>query len=367
MTIGVDAGCLGIQDKRLKVGVYQVAFNLLKEISKIDKKNTYLLYSFYPIDREILRNLGKNMKNIVVKPSRGWMKIWLPLQIAKDNIDIFLALGQSIPLKIFVPKKYKIIGFVYDLAYEKYPDFYIGSLNKLRTNTKNLINKSDSIITISQNTKNDIINSFPAVKTKIAVAYPGVEIEKLKQSSQMKNYFLFVGALKRIKNIPTILKAFNFFLEKTKKDYTLVLVGGDKWPDPKIEEVLEELPLSTKEKIVFKGFVQERQLANLYQNSTAFVGPSLYEGFGLPFVEAMVSSVPVISSKKGATSEVVGEAGILVDDPLDYKAVAESMIDLVTNAKLRAKLISEGKKQAAKYNWKSFAQSVYNQIQFYGK
>src|SRR3989344_5356503 len=174
MIIGVDAGCLGIKDKRLSVGVYRLVKDLLEELGKIDKKNSYLLYSFYPVNKSVMESFGKAMKNIIVKPARGWLKLWFPLRLVKDKPDVFIALGQSFPAKIPFFPKMKNIGFIYDLAFEKFPKMYPNSLEKLKKNSKNLVKNSDIIIAISRSTKKDLIKLYNAPKSKIFVLYPGI-------------------------------------------------------------------------------------------------------------------------------------------------------------------------------------------------
>src|SRR5437868_616190 len=124
MKIGVDAGCLGIKDERLKVGVYRVVVGLLRQLGKIDTVNRYNLYSFYPIDKELMRSFGPRMRNVLVVPSRGWMKIWLPFRILSQRPDVFLGLNQALPDKIANQPNYKAVAFFYDLAFEKFPEMY---------------------------------------------------------------------------------------------------------------------------------------------------------------------------------------------------------------------------------------------------
>ncbi|HEX8965694.1 MAG TPA: glycosyltransferase, partial [Patescibacteria group bacterium] len=148
LKIGVDAGCLGIQDKRLKVGVYQVAKNLLIELAKIDNKNQYLLYSFYPINKKLMRELGPQMQNIVVSPSRGWTKLWLPLRLFRDRPDIFIGLSQSLPQRI-PSNRYKTLLLMYDLAFEEYPQSY-RDYSRISKITSLAVMSADKIITISE-------------------------------------------------------------------------------------------------------------------------------------------------------------------------------------------------------------------------
>src|SRR5258708_1414910 len=208
MLIGVDCGCLGIVDRDLEVGVYQVAVHLLRELSKIDNHNTYHLYSFNPIPRQIMDGLGANMKNLVVKPKRGWFNLGLPIQFIRSKPDVFLALSQVMPW--YHP--FKTIGMVHGLDMEK--DYHPGSFNKLNSSTLYLINNADKLVTTSIFLKQNILKVNPEAKIEVCnlgvdkVFSPNGEVFK-----RNNPYFLFVGALKITKNIPRILEAFSLLLK----------------------------------------------------------------------------------------------------------------------------------------------------------
>jgi len=358
MNIGIDAGCLGVRDARLKVGVYTFAKNLFLELGKIDKKNTYFLYSFYPIEESLLGALPQNMKNIVVGPTIGWMKVWLPLRMQKDKIDVFLALGQALPPVLL--KKTLTIGYIYDLAFEKYPEFYPDSYKKLHANTQSLVRKSNHIITISETTKKDIIDYFHISNKKISAISLGLKVlntSQEKKNTVSRKYFLYVGALKRVKNVASIIRAFALFQKTSKEVYDLYIIGGDKWIDPKIEIALSEVPNKTLKHIYMKGFVDDMTLTNYYTHATAFVSPSFYEGFGLSHLEAMALGCPVLGSTSGSLPEVVGDAGILVD-PNNILAIANAMIVMAENKRKKADYVRKGRIRAKNYSWKSCAQKT---------
>ncbi|HRN69779.1 MAG TPA: glycosyltransferase family 1 protein [Candidatus Woesebacteria bacterium] len=363
MKIGVDAGCLGVKDMRLKVGVYNFAANLLIELSKIDTENEYFLYSFHPIDPELLKKLGPNMQNIIVRPVQGWLKIWLPIRMLRDRVQVFLALGQAVPPRMM--PTIKTIGVIYDLAFEKYKKYYPDSYTQLHSNTSLIIKRSAHIITISKSVKNDVISHYNIDSHHITAIPLGVRnfLHRGEKKKVRRNpYFLYVGALKRIKNVPTLLKAFKIFAEKTKNDVELVVVGGDKWKDPQIDTVLSAMPDETIERISFIGFSSDEELVHLYRHALAFVSPSYYEGFGLTFLEAMASGCPVIASNAGSLPEVVGKAGILVD-PTDVDALAQAMIDVYKNSDLRAKLSKKGISEASGYSWEKCAREVHGLLE----
>ncbi len=363
MIIGVDAGCLGVKDQRLKVGVYNFAKNVLLQMGKIDKENKYLLYSFHPIDASLMKRLGPNMRNIIVRPTKGWLKIWLPIRMVRDRVNIFLALGQAVPPRM--SPTIKTIGVIYDLAFEKFPEAYPDSYDHLHSITIDIVKKSAHILTISDQSKKDIVKHFKINPHKITVVPLGVrnfpqgkDVKKVKRNP----YFLYVGSLKRIKNVPTLIKAFDIFISRTKQEVELLIIGGDKWIDPQIDKTLVQIADETIEKISFIGFAGDDELVDMYRNAIAFVSPSYYEGFGLPFVEAMAASCPVIASNAGSLPEVVGNAGILVD-ATDITALAQAMIDIQKNGELRAKLVKKGISRASEYSWEKCAKEIHSVIQ----
>lgn len=361
MIIGVDAGCLGVKDKRLKVGVYQAARNLLEQIGKMDKKNTYVLYSFYRIDTSLVKSFGPNFKNVVVKPVRGWTKIWLPLQLLKDKPDVFLGLSQALPLKLPL-QTYKSILIVYDIAFEYHHALYKDSWRKLHEETSHAVKSAESIIAVSQATKTDLIATYAVSPERITVSYlGGRKLPKPKAYDQQKDFYLFVGSLKPSKNIPRLLDAFHRFLEKTHADIDLLLVGGDKWIDERIEESMQKLPEKTKKQIKFVGNIDDDELAWLYEKTLCMVSPSIMEGFGLPFVEALSFGKPVIGPLTGSVPEVVGDAGILVD-PKAVQAIATALTRM-GDARQRDIFAKKAKQQAARFDWQIFAKTVYTAIQ----
>ncbi len=353
MNIGVDAGCLGIKDKRLQLGVYQVGLNLLRELGKLDKNNEYFLYSFFPIEKKLMRQFGLKMKNVVVKPIFGWNYLALPLSLTFKKPDVFLGISQSLPF--FCP--FPTVVIVYDLAFEHFPDFYPKSHLKLKKITRSAVQKAKRVIAISQSTRNDLKKLYDVSFDKVKVIYGGYNksIFKTKGKVTRKNYFLFVGALKRIKNVPRLLEGFKYFLEKSKLEFQLVLVGSDFWLDPEIEKTIKKLKL--RNHVEIKGFLPRNKLPRLYQEAMAFISPSFYEGFGIPLLEATGCECPVIAGKNGAAKEIIGKAGILID-PWDDKAIGKAMLRLAGDKILRQKVIKKGLKQTEMFSWEKFAQGV---------
>lgn len=350
MIIGVDAGSLAIADERLRVGVWRVAFNFLKELSKLDAKNEYRLYSFQSIDKDVLRELGSNMKNVVIRPKIGWSRVQLPLYIKLHPVDVFMGLSQFMP-----PVAGWKIGFIYDVNFLHDSTLHPESNKRLMQNTQTVIERSDHIVTISDASKKDIEKYYG--KRDITVAYPGVDgvFATVGQKYIGKYpYFLYAGALKRGKNVPRIIQAFGEFEKKSKVKYELLIVGGDYWRDPDIDIEMEAY---TGNAIHFLGHVSDEKLAMYYRGARALVSPSIWEGFCLPAAEALMCGTPVIGSTTGSMPEVVGDAGQLVH-PTKEKELIKAYTIMAKDSKKYLEMKSHTTRQAKKFTWGKFAKKV---------
>lgn len=358
MRIGVDAGCLGISDDRLKTGVYNLSHNILKELGRVDKTNFYDLYSFYPIGKGILAKYGNKMTNRILLPKKFWLSGRLSAEMVINPPDIFLGFSQALPF--FCPKN---ILFVYDLAFLRYPKLYGRACLKLNRQTKNSVKRADKIVAISESTAKDLDNLLNVEREKIVVIYPGVEkrfkpqakstVEAMRRKHGLANpYFLFVGSFKPIKNIRRLIDGFSLFLKETGADFDLVLAGSDFWMDQKMTRAI-----AANRRVKNLGYVSENDLPILYSGAEALVSPALYEGFGFPLVEAMACGTPVITSDIGSMPEVVGEAGILVN-PFSVRGIGGAMEKLWKSKKLRQQLSLAGLEKARRYSWEKLAESV---------
>lgn len=166
MKIGVDAAVLASIDNQ--AGNFWLSFNLLKALSKVDKKNQYILYSFCPIPRRILLCFGSNFHNIVLHPIKFWLQVRLSLELLLNKIDVFLGLNQALPY--ICPAK--SVVFVLDLAFELFPNLFINN-TKLSWQTKRAAQKANKIIVISKSTKKDLVKMYRVPVNKVTVIYPG--------------------------------------------------------------------------------------------------------------------------------------------------------------------------------------------------
>ncbi len=169
MKIGIDAGALS-GDKPFKSGNYYLALNILKKLNKYNKSaNDYQLYTFAPIEKPVMKQLGVNFSNVVVGPKRFWMMIGMPLELLRNPVDLFIGFNQCLPLFF----KGKTIVFILDLAFKIYPQFFV-NINKISLMTKLAIKKANKVVAISESTKKDIVKYYNLNKKSIMVVYPGI-------------------------------------------------------------------------------------------------------------------------------------------------------------------------------------------------
>jgi glycosyltransferase involved in cell wall biosynthesis len=361
-----------------RTGVGQYTKRLFEKIALIDKINDYTFFAFLFAKKEPkppILSANINYKYIKFMPGKIYNKLFK--KGVKLNINFLL--NEKSDLFIFpnfvawpTSKNKKVWSIIYDASYLEHPkysdeknrDYLIKFVGKT-------IERSEKIITISQNAKKEIENHYPLSKNKIEIISPAVDHKEYfpknkKEVTKVinkygidKNYILYTGTLEPRKNIVGILSAYNKLTEALRGEYQLVLAGGKGWLDEEIEEKLTELKGLN---IIRTGYVADEDLPALYSGATVFVYPSFYEGFGMPPLEAMACGTPVITSNNSSLPEVVGEAGIMIDAK-DTEALAKSIEKVISSKKLQNEMIKKGIKQAKKFSWEESAKKLYELIQ----
>lgn len=231
------------------------------------------------------------------------------------------------------------------------------------------IKKAKHIFADSESTKNDLVSKLKINPDKISVVYLGVDqnIYNPKKTVFVNfNYILYVGSEQPRKNLSSLLKAFRIIKQNENfKDLKLIKIGnpGLETDRKTILKLINELNLQND--VVFTGFVPEAELPKYYSNAACFVLPSLYEGFGLPLLEAMACGCPVVASNVTSIPEVAGDAGLLVN-PLNVKEIANAIEQILSDDSLREKLIDNGLTQSNKFSWDKTASEtakVYESLQ----
>ncbi|WP_421077859.1 glycosyltransferase family 1 protein [Methanothermococcus sp. Ax23] len=360
---------IGIISEKLnppRTGVGNYLYNTLKATAKLQNKN-YCLINYQH------NNLIPSANLIVVKKPFNNRYLWyqiLPINNSLENLDI---IHNPFQIPTILNFKQKYIMSVLDLIQILFPKEIEKSVYLFQ---KIILSKSiksaDKIISISHHTKQDIIKYFKIPEDKIKVIHLAAnenykplrenEINDIKQKYNLNYPFiLYVGTLEPRKNIPTLLKAL-YKLKKMGTKHKLVITGKKGWKYKSIFETIEKLNL--QKDVIFTGYVPDEDLPALYNAADLFVYPSIYEGFGLPPLEAMACGTPVVTSNTSSLPEVVGDAGIMVN-PYDVNELAKAMYEVLTNDGLREELSKKGLERAKLFSWKKCAEEhlkVYEEV-----
>lgn len=371
--IGVDARFYGPGGK----GLGRYAQEVLDRILLLDDKNEYVI--FLSNDNfEDFKTSNPNVKKVLAKAR--WYSIYeqvlMPYLIWKEKLDFIHFMHFNVPF--FCPAKF--IVTIHDLILTRFPSrrastlapvFYYIKNSGYRMIIKRAVYRSEKIIAVSNFTKLDILNFFHVsdkniLADKIQVIYEGIA-ESFKRSDLKDDkeailrynihipYLLYVGNVYPHKNLEVLIKIFPEIKEKH-KHLQLVLVGKD---DYFYERLKKAVDIKNSNDIIFPGFVPDDDLRILYGNAIAYVFPSLYEGFGLPPLEAMANGCPVISSNKSSMPEILGDAALYFD-PNDREDIKKKIEDMIGNEQLRSELKRKGSELIKKYSWDECASQIFD-------
>lgn len=382
MRIGIDVRSLQTESGWRGVGVY--TRHLVETLMRIDAGNEYFLFAS---SRGELQHLPDDVRKKIIplkRPARKiifWDQLFWYHLLKNWKIDIFHSPFYASPL--LIPKQVAVVQTVHDL---------IPLIFKESTSFKNrlifrmnffLLKHTDRIIAVSQNTKNDIIRLLKIPEEKVVVIHNGVNhLQRMDQkeggepsrrdAERERPFLLYAGGLDPLKNIPVLIQAFDKIGQKN-KDVKLVMVGvdGEKMrhlkvrlkgtgaPDLKSGKQFNALldKLLHSGKIVLKGYLKSADLISYYRNAELFLFPSLYEGFGLPPLEAMSYGIPVIASNRSSLPEILGDAALYAN-PEDAEELARRANHLLHNKSLQAELKEAGFQQAARFLWEDAAKKT---------
>jgi glycosyltransferase involved in cell wall biosynthesis len=367
MVIGIDARSL-ISKTPSGIGVY--LWNIIKYINAENDNNKYILY----MHRESENDLSLLNPNIVIRviPNISgtlFIRCLLRKYLIQDKVDVFWGPAHICPKKT---KGIRCVLTIHDLALLINPQWGSWS-NSLVQNilVRRTIHDADSIIAISESTKNDIIkfSSFP--NEKISIIYNGGYQDYLEVSAESKEavfkkysirdkYFLYIGNIEPRKNIDHIISAFET-ISKEYNDYKLYIAGSLAWKYKPIIALIHNS--AVKDSIKMIGYVSKDVKAILLQNAEAFLFPSHYEGFGIPIVEAMSNKTIVITDRNSSLPEVAGNAALYVDDENDSAAIADKMREAIRMTSQERKMrINTGTEYCRNFTWKICAEKTYQEL-----
>ena len=355
MKIGLDGNEANTENR---VGSGKYSYELIKQFSNDTKYEFEVFLKQNPLSD--LPKESKNFKYKVFGPKFMWTQFALPLHLTfGKKPDVFFSMSHYGPR--FSPVPYVIT--IFDLSYLHYPGlFNKNDLHKLANWTKYSIRGAKHIFAISKSTKEDIVKNYAVDPGKITVTYIGYDlklfkpqskdkIEKVKKIYKIKgDYLIFVGTLQPRKNIVKLIEAF----EKITHPLQLVIVGKRGWLYDSIFQKVKDLDL--KKRVIFTDYVPDDDLPPLICGAKAYVLPSLWEGFGIPVVEAQACGVPVVVSNVSSLPEVIGDSGILVD-PEKVDSIADG-IKKALSEETRIILVKKGLENVKCFSWEKCAKET---------
>ncbi|MFI5305677.1 MAG: glycosyltransferase family 4 protein [Nitrospiria bacterium] len=361
MKIGIDISPIFYQ----RGGVGNYTLYLVENLLKIDSNHRFFLFSNQS-SKESFSFLGDSKVSFIqgIGPYLRY-KIW------KEKIDVVHGPNFKLPGK---GTRGNLIT-VHDLALERFPLYgkktFGSSYSSWKTKKRALT--ADHIITVSQNSLEDIVNLFGVSKDRVSAIYNGVDRSffpdrngeaflKIKEKYRIKKdqYILFTGTVEPRKNVNTLLKAFSRS-KVLREGFSLVLAGGKGWKNENIQSLIQNEGIENELSIT--GYVAKEELRVLYSFSSCFVFPSVYEGFGMPLLEAMACGAPVVCSNTSSLPEVAGDAAIMVD-PFDYEGFSMAIEKIIKDKEFRMNLIRNGLKRVKSFTWEETARQT---LQLYEK
>jgi glycosyltransferase involved in cell wall biosynthesis len=367
MRIGVDITAAVTQGG----GIGRYTRELIYALIKADKENEYHLFSarqpaVLPVPDPV--PAGENIRYHQAPLNERWLyRLWyrlrlpLPVQLLTGSLDLFHSPDFVLPpVRGGIPT----ILTVHDLSFVHFPDTFTPALvNYLNKVVPWSVERATHILADSQATKDDLMNIWQVGAEKVTVLYSGVSgrfrpVTDKKQLAAVRQkyglgsapFLVSVSTLQPRKNFQMLIRAFKPVAEQ--QPHNLVIAGGKGWLYEEMLAEVEKQGLAGRVKFI--GFVADSDLPALYSEASLMVFPSLYEGFGLPLLEAMACGVPVLSSNSSCLPEVVGEAAVQLS-PTDQEAWSQMMNGLLADSGRRARMVAAGFLQARKFTWKKAA------------
>ena len=358
--VAIDAHMVGRQE----TGNETYILNLIHGLTHLESATTYLLYTPDPMALGVCGQLPSNFAIRHVWPGRDALRIplALPAQVIRDDVDVLHVTYIAPPIVSAA-----VVATVHDVSYLELPEaFSLRDRLVLGLLVPRTLRRADAIITISEHTRQAITHHYGTPEDKIVVVYQSVSpafrplaavtaCHVAERYGLTGPYILAVGNLQPRKNVPRLLRAFAMLRRTSEYTGHLALVGKDAGQESQISAEARRLGL--RQEVIFTGYVPQDDLVALYSCADVFVYPSLYEGFGLPPLEAMACGSPVIASDTSALPEVAGDGALLVD-PTSEEALAGAISLVLGDIELRRDLVARGYVRAARFTATAFAQAV---------
>ncbi len=361
MRIAIDAR------KLHDFGIGTYIRNLLKYLARLDRETEYVLLC-RPQDAALADGLGPNFR-AVVEPSRPYSvaeQVMLPARLVMQNVTLLhephYVLPPLVPCRAVVT--------IHDCIHLMFPQYLPSRLAHAyaRANLWVAARRAERIFTVSETSKADILRYCDVPAERVIVVYNAIDdrfaispdmeaIERVRERYRLNGPFaLYVGNIKPHKNLERLIDAFDLVRRGGFERLELLIIGDQISKYPRLRRAVDKHKLHKH--VRFLGFVADDTLAALYRLATVFVFPSLYEGFGLPPLEAMASGTPVVTSNRSSLPEVVGDAAVLVD-PYSAASIAEGIQRVLGDADLRRTLAARGLARAMEFSWESSVRRIH--------
>lgn len=342
--------------------------NLLKYFGELDPASEFLIYHKKEFNPELAPPDFSNYKIKKIFSPLFWTQTRFAAELWKDRPDVLWMPMHNAPL--LRPKKMKTVVTIHDLAFKYFPEhFPKKDLLKINLLTSLAVKNADGIIAISGSSKKDILKFYPGTQIdKIKVIYHGFdpevfqkerdlekEIEIKKRLNIRGKYLLYTGAIQPRKNLEVFIEAFNRLKTGQNSDLSLVLAGEKAWLSEKTVRKAQESSFSTD--IIMPGKLKFDDLGHLFRGASVFIFPSLYEGFGIPILEAMAAKVPVICAQNSSLPEVAGEAALYFNSG-DAEDLAQKINSVLKDETWRTAMIAKGLEQIKKFSWEKCARET---------
>ena len=360
MRIAIDAR------KLHDYGIGTYVRNLLRELARCDRTSEYVLLCREQ-DTAVAPQLGENFRAVVAPagPYSVAEQFVIPALARRERVDLL-----HVPHYVLPPLVgRKSIVTIHDCIHLMFPQYLPNRLAKVyaRVMMWSALQRAARVITVSEASKRDIQRLFTVPSGKIEVIHNGIderfgatpsdeEVSRVRERYQLSGeIILYAGNIRPHKNLERLIEAFHQLRCDGLEHVCLLIIGDEISKYTQLRRTVQRFKLHKH--VRFLGFVPDRTLAVLYRLATVFVFPSLYEGFGLPPLEAMASGTPVVTSNVSSLPEVVGDAAVLID-PYDTAAIADGIRQVLTNPGLRIELSRKGLARAREFSWERSVRRV---------
>ena len=362
-----------------KTGIGHYTENLIAQLKRERPELELGLFSISLRGGHRLKRVSPSLEGVEVKgynlPANFLYYTWwprtslLPAESLVGDFDIYHAANYQAPAL----RRARLVSTIHDINFVRFPEMQSRGIRRFIKSLPGLLERSSMILADSRFTAEELSEVYGLHEEKVRVVYPGLNPVFLQEAGEEEvetalrayciepPYLAYIGNLHPRKNLATLVEAFALLRERGLEHRLAVIGGGGlgRLNNNEYRKLMFRVKdLGLEEEVVFTGYVPDERLKCLLARADMLVFPSIYEGFGLPPLEAMACGVPVITSRRASLPEVVGEAALLLEDPLEAEEIAARVEDLISDPALRSRLVKEGRENARAFTWERAAREV---------